>query len=149
MRNISLKQAGLGVLVSLLAIQAVPVHTDNPAVVPSQTIYVIQPMPAHVESILDASCSNCHSDRTNWPWYSRVAPVSWVVAHDVHQGRSQMNFSQWGSYPQQRQEQKLEEICEQIVNGDMPDGKYLLVHRRARLTQEQKDAVCGWIETVR
>jgi hypothetical protein len=149
LRNISLKKAGLGVLVSLLAIQAVPVLTDNPAVVPSQTIYAVQPMPARVQSILEASCGNCHSDRTNWPWYSRVAPVSWVVAHDVHQGRRQMNLSRWGSYPRQKQEQKLEEICEQIVNGDMPDGKYLLVHRRARLTQEQKDAVCGWIETAR
>jgi hypothetical protein len=60
-----------------------------------------------------------------------------------------LNFSEWGTYPQKKREQKLEDICEQLANGDMPDGKYLLIHRQAKLTQEQREAVCDWVESVR
>lgn len=60
-----------------------------------------------------------------------------------------MNFSEWGSYTAKRKEERLEEICEQIANGDMPDPKYALLHRDARITPEERNAVCQWTEDVR
>jgi len=133
----------------LLAIQLIPVNRSNPSLDPSSTIYAAQPVPAEVKAVFERSCKNCHSNETAWPWYSYVAPVSWVVARDVHRARKTMNLSEWGSYSNQRKEDKLEEICEQVTNGDMPDRKYAIFHRSARPTPEERTAVCQWTEDSR
>jgi len=135
--------------VVLAGIQLIPVDRRNPAADPSHAIYATEPMPAEVKAVFERSCNDCHSSQTRWPWYSRVAPVSWIVAHDVHEARKQMNFSEWSTYPQKRRDQKLEAICEQLMNGDMPDGKYALIHRSARPTQQQREAVCTWVDSMR
>jgi hypothetical protein len=140
---------GLAALVLLVAIQLIPVNRSNPNVDPSQTIYATLPMPADVKAVFERSCKNCHSNETSWPWYSYVAPISWVVVRDVHQARKAMNLSEWGSYPINIKTNKLEEICEQLTNGDMPDRKYTLIHRRARPTAKERGAVCQWSEDSR
>ncbi len=149
MARVTAKRAGLGVAALVAGAQLIPVARSNPSIQPTNVIYATQAVPAEVRSIFDGSCKNCHSNQTAWPWYSYVAPFSWIVARDVNQGRSHLNFSEWGTYPQKKREQKLEDICEQLANGDMPDGKYLLIHRQAKLTQEQREAVCDWVESVR
>ena len=106
-------------------------------------------MPADVKAVFERSCKNCHSNETSWPWYSYVAPISWVVVRDVHQARKAMNLSEWGSYPINIKTNKLKEICEQLTNGDMPDRKYTLIHRRARPTAKERGAVCQWSEDSR
>ena len=133
----------------LLAIQIVPVNHANSSVDPSRSLYASLPVPADVKAVFDRSCKNCHSNETSWPWYSYVAPVSWIVARDVHEGRRKMNFSEWGSYPAQRKEDKLEEICEQVTNGDMPDRKYAIFHRSAKPTPQEREAVCRWTDDSR
>lgn len=143
------KRVGIAVLVLLLASQLVPMNRHNPGVDPSKTIYVTEKVPPKVKAVLERSCKNCHSSETSWPWYSYVAPASWIIAHDVHQARKEMNFSEWGSYSAKRKGEKLEEICEQLTNGDMPDPKYALVHRNARITPEERGAVCQWTEDSR
>jgi Haem-binding domain len=135
--------------VLLVAIQFVPVDNRNPPVQSANTIYSIEAVPQNVRAIFESSCTNCHSNQTRWPWYSHVAPFSWIVVHDVHRGRNLMNFSEWGMYSPKKRDQKLEDICDQLMNGDMPDGKYLLIHRKARLSEEQKEAVCQWTQAPR
>ncbi|HUI83886.1 MAG TPA: heme-binding domain-containing protein [Candidatus Binatia bacterium] len=144
LRRIALALAGL-----LLASQLIPVDRSNPTADPSKAIYAAEKVPAPVREVFRRSCQNCHSNETSWPWYSYIAPVSWVIAHDVHEARRKMNFSEWGTYPANRREEKLEELCEQVTNGDMPDPKYLLLHRSARPTPQQRDAVCQWTEDSR
>ena len=104
----------------------VPLSRNNPAFDPSKSIYSTQPVPPDVKTVLERSCKDCHSNETAWPWYSFAAPVSWMVARDVHQARRKMNFSEWGSYSAQHKEDRLEEICEQVTNGEMPDRKYAI-----------------------
>ena len=133
----------------LLAIQLIPVNRSNPDMDPSGTIYTAQPVPAEVKAVFERSCKNCHSNETAWPWYSYVAPVSWVVARDVHRARKTMNLSEWGSYSAQRKEDRLEEICEQVTNGEMPDRKYAIFHRSARITPDERTAICQWTEDSR
>jgi Haem-binding domain len=133
----------------LLVIQLVQVDRSNPDVDSTRTIYATLPVPAEVKTVFQRSCKNCHSNETAWPWYSYIAPVSWVVAHDVHQARKMMNLSEWGTYSAQRKEDKLEEICEQVIKGEMPDRKYAMFHREARVTSQQRDAVCQWTEDSR
>lgn len=143
------KRIGITGALVLLVAQFVPVGARNPAVEPAQSIYATQPVPDAVRSIFESSCNDCHSDQTRWPWYSHVAPVSWMIAHDVHEGRRHFNFSEWGRYTDKQKEEKLESICEQVTNGDMPDSTYAFFHRKVRLTQDQRDAVCTWVESAR
>jgi hypothetical protein len=144
-----LRRIGIALLVLLVVSQFVPVDRRNPYVDPAKSIYAKEKVPAAVKKVFDRSCANCHSNETHWPWYSYVAPVSWLVANDVHQARAKMNLSTWGDFPADKREDRLEEICEQLTNGDMPDPKYLLVHRSARLAPAERDSVCQWTEDSR
>lgn len=147
--RVGAKRFGLSVAALVLVAQLVPVDRRNPPAEPSNTIHATQNIPPSVMVVLDRSCKNCHSDETSWPWYSYVAPVSWVVARDVHRARKAMNFSEWGGYSAKRKEDRLEEICDQVTNGDMPDGMYLLLHRDAVVTPQERQDVCQWTEDGR
>jgi len=144
-----LGRIGIGLLAVLVASQFIPVDRHNPGIDPSKTIYATEKVPAGVQAVFTQSCQNCHSNQTECPWYSYVAPVSWMIASDVHEARSKMNLSEWGGYPANKREERLEEICEQLTNGDMPDFKYMLLHRNARVTPDQRAAVCQWTEDSR
>jgi hypothetical protein len=144
-----LRRVGIAAAVLLGAAQLIPVNRGNPPVIASASIVAREKLPPEVQSVFQHSCANCHSNRTEWPWYSYVAPASWVIAHDVQAGRRKINFSEWGRYSPEKREQKLDEICEQLTNGDMPDAKYLWLHQSAKPTQEQREAVCQWIENSR
>jgi hypothetical protein len=126
--------------------QLIPVNRSNPPVDQSQTIYALERVPAPVKQTFDRSCQNCHSDQTAWPWYSYVAPASWVIAHDVHQARRAMNLSRWGTYSAKKKEERLEDICDQVTNGEMPDPKYALFHRSSKISPDERAAVCQWTE---
>lgn len=134
---------------AFIVAQFVPVARTNPPVDPAKTITKIEHVPLNVEAVFDRSCADCHSDRTRWPWYSYVAPVSWVVAHDVHEARHRFNFSQWGTYSAAKRDHELEEICNEVLGGDMPDGKYTLLHRTAQLTADDRAAICEWTGSPR
>ncbi len=101
-------------------------------------------VPPDVEKILKRSCFDCHSNHTVWPWYSNVAPMSWLVVDDVKSGRSKMNFSEWGKMSVSKQEIKLDKICEEITEGEMPLKQYLMIHKDAELSQADKDLLCNW-----
>jgi hypothetical protein len=103
-------------------------------------------VPANVENILKRSCYDCHSNHTTWPWYSNVAPVSWLVIADVTGGRKKMNFSEWGKMSRSKQEIKLDKICDEVSEGEMPLRQYLMIHKEAELTQAEKDILCKWAE---
>jgi heme-binding protein len=143
------KRVGLAVVLGLFACQLVPANRSNPAVDPSKHFYAVQGVPPEVRTVFDRSCKNCHSDETKWPWYSYVAPVSWVIAHDVYDGRKAMNFSHWGDYAASKREDKLEEICEQVTNGEMPDRKYAFFRSDARVTPEERATICQWVDDAR
>ena len=141
--------AAAGVLVVLAGIQFVPVERTNPRVDPAQTVEQQVPVPAQVRAILDRSCKDCHSDETRWPWYAHVAPTSWLLAHHVSRAREEVNFSEWGQYDSDAERDLLIEICRQVKRGAMPLGQYTLVHREARLSPHDVDAVCAWTRDIR
>jgi len=103
-------------------------------------------VPENVQQILKRSCFDCHSNYTVWPWYSNIAPMSWLVAKDVRNGRAKMNFSEWGKIPAAKQEARLEDICDKIKEDEMPLKEYLLLHGDAKLSQQDKDVLCRWSE---
>lgn len=97
-----------------------------------------------VTSILKSSCYDCHSNQTKLPWYSHVAPVSWLVAKDVNEGREELNFSEWTSYSKRKLIKKLEEMGEEVEEGEMPLGIYTVMHGNAKLSTEQRKLLVDW-----
>jgi cytochrome c551/c552 len=100
--------------------------------------------PPAVEAILHRACYDCHSHETVWPWYSNVAPVSWLVIHDVDEARHHVDFSTWGTLSEQKRLKKLDDIVEMVQEGDMPLWYYVLMHPRARLTDEDVATLRQW-----
>jgi Haem-binding domain len=138
-----LKRAGIAAAAALVGIQFIPVSRTNPPVESP-----IHASPA-VESVLRRACYDCHSNETVWPWYSRIAPVSWLVAHDVNEGRAHLNFSEWGRLSSAKQVEAVGDIWEQVSEGEMPLWIYLPAHREARLTDQDKAALEAWAAAVR
>jgi Haem-binding domain len=96
--------------------------------------------------VLLRACGNCHSNRTDWPWYSHVAPVSWWIARHVREGRERLDFSEWETYSPWQRRDKLESICGLISTGRMPPWVYNSMHPEAKLTETEKKAVCAWVK---
>ena len=120
----------LGVVALLLLIQLVPYGRDhsNPPVTRSAKWPTGQG-----EQLARQSCYDCHSNLTKWRWYSNVAPVSWLVQHDVEDGRDVLNFSEWDSG-----QPDLGEVTEQVTSGEMPPRQYTIVHPSASLSSQEE-----------
>jgi len=131
-------RAGLSLLVILIAIQLVRIDYTNPPI--DSDI----PTSPEVKSILRRTCYDCHSNETEWPWYSRIAPISWLLAWDVRDGRDELNFSTWSQYNTQQQAKKLKESRELIDTGEMPPWYYLLVHPEAQLLAAERELLRQW-----
>ena len=128
----------------LVLIQLYRPAKTNPPVDEAKTLSANTQMPSDVKEMLDRSCADCHTYNTAWPKYSYVAPVSWLVTDDVNEGRRHVNFSEWGSYSAQRQQSKLEDICNEVKDGGMPLRQYTWLHKGSALNQQQREAVCSW-----
>lgn len=128
--------AGLAIVLSVA--QFIPVNRSNPP--------VGSEVPASVEvrQVLRRACYNCHSNETVWPWYSHVAPVSWLVAHDVHEGREKLNFSTWNRLKAKDRIKALNETWEEVEEGEMPPWIYVMAHADARLSEGDRELLRVW-----
>ena len=116
----------------------------NPVSDNSLSLESIVQVDPNVHSILERSCSDCHSNDTRWPWYSHVAPVSWFVIGHVDDGRRDLNLSEWGKYDKRRQSQRLQQMCNLAKAGIMPLSSYTPLHPGSKLTAEDVKALCDW-----
>jgi hypothetical protein len=141
-----LKFTSVTLLLLLIALQFIRPAQTNPVSEPRLALQARTTVPAEVNAIFERACRDCHSNQTDWPWYSHVAPVSWLVADDVRIGRQQLNLSEWGKYNARQAEHKLEEICAVVQVGSMPPKAYLTTHPRAKLNETEIKAICAWTE---
>ena len=102
--------------------------------------------PAEVQRIFERSCYDCHSNETRWPWYSHVAPVMWLVDHDVSEGREHLNFSSFEGLSEKTQAKVRREIAEQVETGEMPMSIYVPLHPEAALSDEDKRRIRAWAD---
>jgi hypothetical protein len=128
----------LSLVVAFILAQLIPVRRRNPPV----TLDI--PTSPEVKAVLKKSCYDCHSNETIWPWYSHVAPVSWLVASDVNEGREKLNFSTWDQYSTKDRAKKLHESWEEVEENKMPPWSYTLVHLDAKLLPEERAALQAW-----
>jgi len=139
-----LKWLAIAIVCLFLGLQFVRPARTNPSVDPSQTIQAHVQVPAKVAAIVDRSCQDCHSNATRWPWYSNVAPFSWLLVDHVNEGRQHLNLSEWGRLDTRRKSKKLEEICDEVKDGAMPIDSYTWIHRSAKLSAEDVKTLCDW-----
>lgn len=99
-----------------------------------------------IGTILRTSCYSCHSNETSYPWYSYVAPSSWLVAKDVREGREALNFSQWQDYDLMEKLEKLDDIAIEVGEATMPMEIYTLMHPSAKLDASQRERIVAWAE---
>jgi hypothetical protein len=132
------KKIVVSLVVVLLALQLVPVDRENPPV--SGVIDA----PAEVVAILERACYDCHSNETTWPWYSYVAPMSFLVAEDVEEGREHMNLSEWDKLPADKRAHAIEEIWEEVEEDEMPLWFYTPLHPEAKLTDTDRETLHVW-----
>jgi hypothetical protein len=138
MNKMMVRRALLAAVAALVLVQLVPVDRSNPPVEAEVAA------PPEVRAILRRACYDCHSNETVWPWYGRIAPVSWLLQRDIREGRKEVNFSVFGQYPDKRRQRKWLEIPEQVEKREMPPWFYTTIHREARLSEADREALVRW-----
>lgn len=127
---------------ALAAAQLARPDFSNPATDDGRTIQAQAATPKALGAVLDRSCRDCHSNRTVWPSYARVAPVSWLMAYAVNKGRSAVNFSEWASYSPEQQQMLLALSCQDASAGKMP-GVYARLRPETRLSPQDIQTICA------
>jgi len=107
-------------------------------------------VPTEVQGILKQSCYDCHSNNTEYPWYTNIQPIGWwIQLSHVNDGKRHLNFSEFSSYPEKRAKKKIEEIADEIREGGMPLSSYTFIHRNAVLTPQQSKTLIDWAESLK
>lgn len=132
----------------LIAVQFVPVQLPKTSNDGKNDLVANHVVNDQLGTVLKTSCYDCHSNQTHYPWYAHVAPVSWLIVSDVDEGRRKLNFSNWSLYDKKHQAKKLDAIKEHVEDGEMPVYMYTILHRNAKLSDDQRSAIVTWTENL-
>ncbi len=134
----------LGIAMVFVIIQFIPndLPVNNSDL--SNDMVQIDIVPNDISAILHTSCYDCHSNQTVYPWYSKVAPVSWLIAKDTREGRDEMNFSEWGTLKKRKKIKFLKKIAEEVAEKKMPLNIYTVIHKDAKLTDNEINSLISW-----
>jgi hypothetical protein len=143
-----LRKILLGLLILFVLIQFIRPEKNAGTIHGPKSIATLYPVPPQVEAILARSCYDCHSNHTNYPWYTNIQPAGWWMQHHVDEGNEHLNFSEFGIYPPKKMAHKMEEVREMVEKGEMPLESYALIHRDARLSAEDRRTLIEWARAV-
>jgi len=148
MNKVRVKRVLYGLLFLVILIQIVQPARTNPPVIATRSLQAHAKVPAQIQSVLERSCYDCHSNATVWPWYSHIAPVSWLITDDVNTGRMHINFQDWEAQENPREAaEHLGLICEVVKKKDMPPVDYRFMHPNSELTTGDVASLCAWSES--
>ena len=136
------KKVWTGIGIAFLVLQLVPIDRENPPVELEVTA------PEEVREVLERACYDCHSNESHWPWYGYIAPASWLVAYDIDEARDHMNFSTWNQYDEDEQIDMIEEVWEEVEEGEMPPFFYTPLHPPAQLDENDRAVLREWSENA-
>jgi len=145
----TLKWIAVVIAVIFIGLQFTTPRHINPSVDAAQTLAATTAVPPEISAVFARSCNDCHSNQTNWRWYTYVAPVSWFTVGHVNEGRQELNLSEWGRYGTRMKETRLNAICGQARAGTMPIASYTFVHRETKLSPDEVTKICKWTEDLR
>ncbi len=106
-------------------------------------------VPENVKTILAKACNDCHSNNTRYPWYAEIQPVAWWINDHVKDGKKHLNFNEFDGYRIAKQYKKLEECIEEVKDGEMPLTSFTIIHKDAKLSEDEKQILFTWCEIVR
>ncbi|MEO5681200.1 MAG: heme-binding domain-containing protein [Chitinophagaceae bacterium] len=135
-------------LVALVIVQFFHPQKNMAAVAATQSITAVYPVPGNVKEILAASCNDCHSNNTVYPWYAKLQPVDWWLNDHIKEGKKELNFDEFATYSPRRQYRKMEEIIKQVKENEMPLDSYTWIHKEAVLRADQKQLLTQWAESI-
>lgn len=142
-----LKKLVVILLLVFVAIQFIrPARNKSDKILPTDISKLVN-VPADVQVVLQNACLDCHSNKTIYPWYAHVQPVAWLLSKHIREGKEVLNFSDFGSYSSRRQISKLTGVANSIKDGSMPTSSYKRMHKKARLSDEQKKIIINWSES--
>lgn len=142
-----IKKILIGLLIALVIIQFIRPE-KNISADTSKDITTLFPMSDSVKVIIDKACADCHSNKTVYPWYASIQPVSFWLDDHVKDGKKHFNFNDFASYKIAKQNHKLEEVIEQIKENEMPLYSYTLIHKEAKLTDAEKATLINWCQNI-
>ena len=138
------------ILIALILFQFYPKPKKNvSATMSSNDITMVHQVPTDVLQVLKTSCYDCHSNNTVYPWYASVQPVAMWLGNHIDEGKRELNFSEFGTYSIRRKYGKLEGINNEVKEGGMPLSSYTLIHRYAKLNDNQKLLLANWVTALR
>jgi len=143
----ALKYLAIGFLVVLVIIQFVPAHLPANNSDLTNDMVLTENIPDDVKLILEKACYDCHSNQTVYPWYSRIAPVSWLVAKDTREGRDELNFSEWADLKKRKKIKYLNGMAEEVEEKKMPMKIYTVIHKDAILTDVEISTLISWTKS--
>lgn len=143
-----IKKTIAGFAVILIGIQFFQPSRNQSDEVTASHFEKLYNVPQDVKAILSKSCYDCHSNNTNYPWYSRIQPGAWFMAEHIKDGKGELNFSNFGEYSARRQRNKFRAISGQVKDGEMPLSSYTLIHRNAALSEEDKRTLVKWFGAI-
>jgi len=140
-----LVQVVLGLVVLLVAAQFIRPEQTNPPIDPARAIVAQPGLTSHQVAVLERACNDCHSNASRWPWYTEVAPLSWLWASGVKHGRKALNFSEWAGYSAEQQKSLLALSCQDAKQGRMPMSAYVALRPEAKLSAPDIEALCAMV----
>jgi hypothetical protein len=144
-----LKKIAILLFIVLIGIQFIPTTYNISDEVLETDFTKIYNAPQNIQTLLKASCYDCHSNNTNYPWYSKIQPGAWFMENHINEGKEELNFNTFGEYSGRRKKSKLKSIISQIRDDEMPIASYTLVHRDAKLSEEDKTMITKWLNNIR
>lgn len=138
-------------VVSVVVLASVLVHPSGPmkAAKSDNLLLAGAEIEPAVFEVIARSCQNCHSEKTEWPWYSHIAPMSWLVEGDVSQARSHMNLSHWDEYTVEEKQSILTRVAAVVRSSQMPPARYTLIHPGAKLSSAEREQIYAWAHAER
>ncbi|HYK77364.1 MAG TPA: heme-binding domain-containing protein [Daejeonella sp.] len=136
-------------LAAFIVIQFIRPAKNLSAAASSNDVFAQHPAQDTLKQLIQTACYDCHSNNTNYPWYSNIQPVAWWLNHHVVDGKRHLNFSEFATYTHKRADHKMEEVVEQLEKGEMPLSSYTFLHPEADLNKEQTQAIIDWAKQSR
>lgn len=134
---------------ALIVIQFFPIILNESDTVPQSDFMVENQVPATIKNRLQVSCYDCHSNNTDYPWYSKIQPAAWFLEDHIQEGKDELNFNEWATYSDRRKNSKLRSIISQIEEDKMPLDSYTLIHKDAILSDEDKRMIIDYMTALK
>ena len=136
-------------LLVFIGIQFIPTTYNQSDLVPETDFMLVNNVPESIKKKLQVSCYDCHSNNTEYPWYNKIQPVTWILEDHINKGKAELNFNKWDSLSNRRKASKLRSIVKQVESGEMPLDSYTLIHKDAKFSEAETEEIIKWITKLK